>query len=79
MGFLNIVLAITDPGDEVILLLPYFFNQEMAVRIAGCAASTGRHRFELPTCFESAGTGDHVEDARHCYRVAQQSNRCGIR
>jgi len=36
MGFLNLVLAITDPGDEVILLLPYFFNQEMAVRIAGC-------------------------------------------
>jgi aspartate/methionine/tyrosine aminotransferase len=36
MGFLNVVLAITDPGDEVILLLPYFFNQEMAVRIAGC-------------------------------------------
>jgi aspartate/methionine/tyrosine aminotransferase len=37
MGFLNVVFAITDPGDEVILLLPYFFNQEMAVRIAGCA------------------------------------------
>jgi aspartate/methionine/tyrosine aminotransferase len=36
MGFLNSVLTITDPGDEVILLLPYFFNQEMAVRIAGC-------------------------------------------
>jgi aspartate/methionine/tyrosine aminotransferase len=36
MGFLNLVLAITDPGDEVILLLPYFFNQEMAIRIAGC-------------------------------------------
>lgn len=36
MGFLNLVLAITDPGDEIILLLPYFFNQEMAIRIAGC-------------------------------------------
>ena len=36
MGFFNLVLAITDPGDEVILLLPYFFNQEMAIRIAGC-------------------------------------------
>jgi aspartate/methionine/tyrosine aminotransferase len=36
MGFLNLILAITDPGDEVILLLPYFFNQEMAIRIAGC-------------------------------------------
>jgi len=36
MGFLNAILAITQPGDEVILLLPYFFNQEMATTIAGC-------------------------------------------
>ncbi len=36
MGFLNAVLAIADPGDEIILPSPYYFNQEMAVRIAGC-------------------------------------------
>lgn len=36
MGFLNAVLAITQPGDEIILLTPYFFNQEMAITIAGC-------------------------------------------
>ncbi|MBO66752.1 MAG: aspartate aminotransferase [Acidiferrobacteraceae bacterium] len=36
MGFLNVVLSITDPGDEIILLIPYFFNQEMAIHIAGC-------------------------------------------
>lgn len=36
MGFLNAILAITQPGDEIILLLPYFFNQEMATTIAGC-------------------------------------------
>lgn len=33
MAFLNVLLAILDPGDEVILPLPYYFNQEMAVRM----------------------------------------------
>ncbi len=36
MAFANAVLAITDPGDEVILLEPYYFNHRMAVTIAGC-------------------------------------------
>jgi aspartate/methionine/tyrosine aminotransferase len=30
------VLAIADPGDEVILPTPYYFNHEMAVTIANC-------------------------------------------
>ena len=34
MAFMNAVLAIADPGDEVILLTPYYFNHEMAVAIA---------------------------------------------
>ena len=38
MGFLNAVLAICEPGDEVILPLPYFFNHEMALNMAGCRA-----------------------------------------
>lgn len=38
MGFLNAVLAITQPGDEVILQVPYYFNHEMAIAIAGCHA-----------------------------------------
>ncbi len=37
MGFLATLFAITDPGDEVILPLPYYFNQEMAVRMLSCA------------------------------------------
>lgn len=36
MAFMNAVLAIADPGDEIILLSPYYFNHEMAVTIAGC-------------------------------------------
>jgi len=38
MGFMNAVLAITDPGDQIILQLPYYFNHEMAVVIADCKA-----------------------------------------
>ena len=34
-AFLNAVLAIADPGDEVVLPTPYYFNHEMAVAIAG--------------------------------------------
>ncbi|HXG63020.1 MAG TPA: pyridoxal phosphate-dependent aminotransferase [Planctomycetota bacterium] len=38
MGFLQAVLAVTDPGDEVILPAPYYFNHEMAVGMAGARA-----------------------------------------
>lgn len=34
MAFLNAVLAILDPGDEVIITSPYYFNHEMAITIA---------------------------------------------
>ena len=37
-AFLNAVLGIADPGDEIILLSPYYFNHEMAVALAGCRA-----------------------------------------
>ena len=36
MAFLTALLAICDQGDEVVLVKPYFFNHEMAVRIIGC-------------------------------------------
>ena len=52
MGFMNAVLAITDPGDEVILPAPYYFNHEMAVRIAGCkpciVPTDTQHQLDLP-------------------------------
>ena len=38
MGFVNAVLAVTDPGDEIILQVPYYFNHEMAIAIADCRA-----------------------------------------
>jgi aspartate/methionine/tyrosine aminotransferase len=36
MGFINAILAITAPGDEIILNIPYYFNHEMAIKMAGC-------------------------------------------
>jgi aspartate/methionine/tyrosine aminotransferase len=36
MAFMNALLAITDPGDEIILQTPYYFNHEMAITMAGC-------------------------------------------
>ncbi|MEO7270806.1 MAG: pyridoxal phosphate-dependent aminotransferase [Vicinamibacterales bacterium] len=37
-AFMNAVLAITDPGDEILLPAPYYFNHEMAIVMAGAAA-----------------------------------------
>ena len=34
-AFLTAVLAIADPGDEFVLPMPYYFNQEMAIRMCG--------------------------------------------
>lgn len=34
-AFLNAVLAVTDPGDDVILPTPFYFNHEMAIVIGG--------------------------------------------
>lgn len=36
MAFLNALFAITRPGDEIILVVPYYFNHEMAIRMLGC-------------------------------------------
>ena len=36
MAFINVLLSIVDPGDEVILNLPFYFNHEMAIVMASC-------------------------------------------
>lgn len=38
MAFLNALFAITDPGDEIILQRPYYFNHEMAITMLNCKA-----------------------------------------
>jgi aspartate/methionine/tyrosine aminotransferase len=37
-AFQQVILALCDPGDEVILTLPYYFNQEMALALASVRA-----------------------------------------
>jgi len=36
MAFMNAILALADPGDEVILQTPYYFNHEMALTMLNC-------------------------------------------
>ena len=36
MGFLNALFAITEPGDEIIIFTPCYFNHEMAITMLGC-------------------------------------------
>ena len=38
MAFVHAILAITQPGDEVILPVPFYFNHEMAIQMADCSA-----------------------------------------
>ena len=51
MAFMNAVLAITDPGDEVILPIPFYFNHEMALTMIGCravgVATDARYQLDL--------------------------------
>jgi aspartate/methionine/tyrosine aminotransferase len=38
MAFMHVVMAVTSIGDEVILPVPFYFNHEMAIEMAGCRA-----------------------------------------
>ena len=39
MAFMHAIFATTSPGDEVILPVPFYFNHEMAIEMAGCVAT----------------------------------------
>ncbi len=51
MAFFNALSAIADPGDEIILLSPYYFNHEMAVGMLNCRAviapTTADHQLDV--------------------------------
>ena len=59
MAFLTALLAICDQGDEVVLVKPYFFNHEMAVRIIGCrpvvVAADERYQLNLASIEAAIG------------------------
>ena len=59
MAFLQAVLAVSDPGDEFILPTPYYFNQEMALKMCGCVpvlVPTDAHYQLDPAALEAAIT-----------------------
>jgi aspartate/methionine/tyrosine aminotransferase len=51
MGFLTAILAICDPGAEVILNVPYYFNHDMAIRMANAVpvyvATDARYHLDI--------------------------------
>lgn len=51
MAFMNAVLAMADAGDEIILPVPYYFNHEMAIVMAGAVpvpvATTPGYQLDL--------------------------------
>jgi aspartate/methionine/tyrosine aminotransferase len=49
MAFVHAILAITSPGDDVVLPVPFYFNHEMAIQMAGCTAIRVRtdERYQL--------------------------------
>ena len=59
MAFLTALLAICDQGDEVVLVRPYFFNHEMAVRMIGCrpvvVAADERYQLDLAAIGAAVG------------------------
>ena len=60
MAFLHALFAITCPGDEIILPLPYYFNHEMAIAMLDCRAvlvPTDSHYQLQPDAIRRAITG----------------------
>jgi aspartate/methionine/tyrosine aminotransferase len=57
MAFLNLMMAILDPGSEVILPLPWYFNQQMAVTLVG------GHAIGVPTDADCQLDVDAIEHA----------------
>jgi aspartate/methionine/tyrosine aminotransferase len=51
MAFVHTILGITEPGDEVILPVPFYFNHEMAIDMVGCRTvrvpTDDRHQLDL--------------------------------
>ena len=43
MAFMNAILTITEPGDEIILQTPYYFNHEMAITISNTLSGLRTH------------------------------------
>ncbi len=59
MAFMNAILAITSPEDEIILNTPFYFNHEMAIKMADCQVilvATDKNYQLRPAAIEEAIT-----------------------
>ena len=59
MAFAHAIMAIADPGDEIVIMSPFYFNHEMAVTMANCRAvlvDTDAQYQLLPQAVEAALT-----------------------
>ena len=48
-AFTNVVLTLPDPGDRIVLFVPYYFNHLMAVQMTGGAADVVHGRCDPQT------------------------------
>ena len=73
MAFMHVALAITSPGDEIILPVPFYFNHEMAIEMAGCRAVRvpTDDRYQLRARRHRAR--DHRSDACDRHHLTEQS------
>jgi aspartate/methionine/tyrosine aminotransferase len=52
MAFMNTMMVITDLGDEIILLRPYYFNHEMAINMVSCKPVIVETDLEYQPCLD---------------------------
>ena len=75
MAFVHAVLAITAPDDEVILPVPFYFNHEMAIQMAGCRVvpvpTDSRYQLDV----DAIRARDDAPHARGGDDLAEQSDR----
>ena len=73
-------MAITDPGDEIILQTPYYFNQEMAVTMLNCrpVLVPTDERFQLQLERIRSAITSVLEGVRRCERGCPLTSGEGV-
>lgn len=76
MAFLNALFAICDPGDQVILPLPYYFNHEMAVGMmsgeAVCVPTDAEYQLQV------GAVRDAMTDRTRAVVTVSPNNPAGV-
>ena len=75
MAFLSVVQAITSTGDEIVLPAPFYFNHEMAVRMAGCVPVIVPTDAQYQIDPDALAPRDHTADARDRDGLPEQPDR----